>query len=904
MLKKILKISGAALGLLLLAALLFPYLFKGKIIRAVKNYSQSAVMAKIDFNDDVEISFFRSFPSLSIGIRDVRISGVDSFTRDTLLRADNIFLSVNVMSLFGSGPVEVSKVALNQAVFHLKVLESGRANWDIAKPDTVIKPRDTGASNFKLALQELSLKDASLEYDDRSLGVNLLLKKLQHELSGDFTQERFVLHTSTQTPDFNLIYGGVSWFSHVNTDLKADLDMDMKSMRFSFKKGNLALNALTLGAEGFVDLNDTNINMDLRVQALQQDFKSFLSILPGMYQPSFKNMQAAGKLECAAFVKGIYNESSMPAFQVKLNIQDGNFRYPDLPYGAEQIQMALLVDNPDGVADHTRIDLSKFHAVLAGKPLDASLQVKTPVSDPELNAALRGDVDLSRFAGLFPLEAGTKLSGLVHADIRAAGRYSAIEAGRYEVFLAEGVMNLSQIQYSSGAGQPALQLQSLKFDFTPKQVNMPVCIGAYGQSDFNMKGSLHDFIAYALGKSALQGTLDWNSRLLNINEFISASVPSTPAATDTIPLEAIVLPRNLTLGIAMKVDQLIYDNLTLDNVNGNARMEDGRLDLSGLSAGLLGGTIALDGVYDSRNSDNPAAGLNIRATSISIPESFRYFPIIQKFAPVARYAKGLFSADISLNSVFDHLLKPNYQTVDVKGVVRISQAAVEQLDLVKKLSEQMNVPVIQSLDLKNQRFAFKINKGVFSLEDSLDLNLPGGIRMKLGGGSLLDQTLQYGGRMLVPVTQMKTGNPLLNSWQQEAAKKGIQLNTPEQLPLDFSIGGTIMQPLVKVGLRTAANQAAADLKAQAKKQLEIQKAAAEQRAKDSLNQLKIKGEQEAARLRQEATQKLEQEKQAAQLRLQEEKRKAEEEAKRKMEAEKQKLKQQLKDKLKQGGGGN
>lgn len=902
--KKFLKATGITLGVILLMALLFPLFFKGTIVRAVKRYAQNAVMAKVDFNESVSLSLFKNFPNLSVGISDVRISGVDSFAADTLLRAGQISLTINLKSLFGSGPMEVSRVRLDDASVHLKVLESGKANWDIVKPDTAAVKVDTAASNFRLALEELSISRSALVYDDRSLGFKMALQDLNHRLSGDFTASQFLLSTSTKAQQFTMEYGGVSWVQKALLELNADLDMDMNAMRFTFRKGTLLLNALQLAAEGFVDMNDADMDMDLRVQALRQDFKSFLSVIPGMYQPSFKNMQAAGKLECAAFVKGIYSESSMPAFQAKLNIQDGNFRYPDLPHGAEQIQLALLVDNPDGVADHTRIDLSKFHAVLAGKPLDASLLVKTPVSDPELHAALRGDVDLSRFTGLFPFEAGTKLSGLVHADILASGRYSAIEAGRYEDdFLAEGVINLSQIQYSSGAGQPAIQLQSAQFDFTPKQVNMPVCIGAYGQSDFNMKGSLNDFIAYALGKSNLQGTLDWNSRLLNINEFLSASASSSPAASDTIPLEAIVLPRNLTVGIAMNVDKLIYDNLTLEAVKGNARLEDGRLDLSGLSAGLLGGTIALDGVYDSRNSDNPAAGLNIRATSISIPESFRYFPIIQKFAPVARYAKGLFSADVSLNSVFNHLLKPNYQTVDVKGVVRISQAAVEQLDLVKKLSEQMNIPVIQSLDLKNQRFAFKINKGVFSLEDSLDLNLPGGIRMKVGGGSLLDQTLQYGGRLLMPVKGLKPGNTMLNAWQQEAAKKGIQVRTPDQLPVDFSIGGRFSNPTVKVALRTAANQAAADLKAQAKKQLEQQKMAAEARVKDSLARLKQAGLQEAERLKAEAAQKLEQEKQAAEARIQEEKRKAEEEAKRKLDAEKQKLKQQLKDKLKQGSGG-
>jgi len=902
MLKKILKISGIAIGLLLLTVFLLPFLFKGKLVKAVKNYANSALLARVDFNEDVQLSLFRSFPRLSIGLSDVRISGVDSFSRDTLLKAEGIYLSVDVLSLLGKGPVKVSHITLDRPGICLKVLESGRANWDIVKPDSAIRPADTTASSFRLALQSLKLNKANIEYDDRSLGFGLQMKDLQHELSGDFTADRFLLRTITQSPDFTMSYGGVSWLSHVKTELKADLDMDMKAIRFTFSKGNLALNALNLGAEGFVDLNDSDMDMDLRVQALQQDFKSFLSIIPGMYQSSFKQLRASGNLQCAAFVKGKYSEQQLPAFQVKLNIQDGSFRYPDLPYGADQIQLALLVNNPDGVADHTLVDLNKFHAMLAGKALDASLLVKTPVSDPELKASLRGDVDLSRFAGLIPLSAGTRLSGLVHADVQAAGRYAAIEAGRFEDFMAQGAIVLNQIQYSSGNSQPALLLQSAQLDFNPKELAMPLCKGTYGKSDFDMKGSLRQFIAYALGKSTLEGSLDLNSRLLNVNEFLTTAAPAEPAASDTLPLEAVILPRNLKLSIGMAVDRLIYDNLTLDAVKGTAKLEDGRLDLAGLSAGILGGTIALDGVYDSRNSDNPLANLNISAASISIPESFRYFPIIRKFAPVARYAKGLFSAEISFNSVFNHLLKPNYKTMDVTGVVRISQAALEQLELVKKLSEQMNIPVIQSLDLKNQRFAFSINKGVFSLKDSLDLNLPGGIQMKLGGGSLLDETLQYGGRMMVPVKTMKAGNPLLGAWQQEAARKGIQVTAPERLPLDFSIGGTILQPQVKVALRSAVNQAAADLKSQAKKQLEQQKAAAEQRVKDSLNQLKLKSQQEAERYKAEAAQKLEQEKRAAEAKLAEEKKKVEEEAKRKVEAEKLKLKQQLRDKLKQGGG--
>jgi hypothetical protein len=901
--KKLLKVSGIALAVVCITALLLPLLFKGPILRAVKRYAQNAVMARVDFNESVSLSLFKNFPNLSVGISDVRISGVDSFAADTLLRAAKISLTINLKSLFGSGPMEVSRVSLDQASVYLKVLESGKANWDIVKPDTTAAKTDTAASNFRLALEELNISSSALVYDDRSLGYKMQLQDLNHRLSGDFTASRFLLNTTTKAQQFTMEYGGIAWVQKALLELNADLDMDMNAMRFTFRKGTLLLNALQLAAEGFVDMNDADMDIDVRVQALRQDFKSFLSVIPGMYQTSFEQMQATGSLAFAALVKGRYSESEMPAFQTRLNISNGNFSYPNMPFKAEQIRLNLLVDNPDGVTDHTIIDLDTFHANIAGSPVHASLRVQTPVSDPNLRASLNGNLDLSRISGLLPLDKNTRLAGKVKADIAAAGRYSAIQAERYQDFTAKGGIQVRELVYATGTEDPALQLNSMQLDFAPEMLSMPECNGTYGRSDFNMTGDLRDFIGYTLGKSVLAGNLKFSSKLLDVNEFLGTSAPAASSDADTMPLVAPVLPQNLNLGLAMSIDALKYENLTLKDVHGIAQLKDGQLDLTGVQAGLLGGTIAMKGVYDSRNSSNPAANLAFTASEMSIPQSFTYFPMVRKYAPLAQYAKGLFSADVSLKSIFSDHLKPNYQTMEVRGLVRISEAAVEQLELVKRISAQLGIPLASRADLKNQRFAFNINRGVFSLEDSLSAMLPGGIQMKVGGGSLLDETLQYGGRLLMPVKGLKPDNSILNAWQQEAAKKGIQVRTPEQLPVDFSIGGRFSNPTVKVALRTAANQAAADLKAQAKKQLEQQKLAAEARAKDSLDRLKQAGIQEAERLKAEAARKLEQEKQAAEARIQEEKRKAEEEAKRKLDAEKQKLKQQLKDKLKQGSGG-
>lgn len=45
--------------------------------------------------------------------------------------------------------------------------------------------------------------------------------------------------------------------------------------------------------------------------------------------------------------------------------------------------------------------------------------IKTPISDADINATLKGDIDLANISKLVPLEAGTSLKGALKANITA-----------------------------------------------------------------------------------------------------------------------------------------------------------------------------------------------------------------------------------------------------------------------------------------------------------------------------------------------------------------------------------------------------------------------------------------------------------------------------------------------------
>lgn len=857
MLKKILKISGITLAVLFLALLAAPFLFKGKIVNAIKKAANSQLNATLDFDKDISLSLIRSFPKLSVGINKLSIVGKDSFNGDTLVYFPELRLSMDLMSAIRSEEINIRTVSLTRPRINIEYLPSGRANWDIMKPDTA-KPAltDTTGGQFKMALNSLVIEKGHVTYNDRSMGFTTELVDVNHESSGDFTQDNFTLKTHTETPSLTLGYGGIDWLYRIKTNIDADLGMDMKAMKFSFKEAKARLNELDIQSDGFVDLNENDMDMDISFKALQNSFRNFLSLVPGMYSSSFKDVKADGTMAFQGSLKGKMTETTMPATNVALQIGNASFRYPDLQYPADNINLDLKYSNPDGVPDHSVVDISKFSLRLAGEPFSMKMLLKTPVSDPFINANVLGKLDLSKILGLIPLEKGTKLAGLIDADLSAVGNYSAATSKNFSRLDAKGKLHILNLLWQLPTDKDATEIKELKLDFTPQKVNMPVCIGHIGKNDFNASGSLSNMLGYMFADEKLSGNLKLSSNYMNVNSFMSDSeVPAEPKATDTAQLTLIELPTNLDVSLDADIKKLIYDNYVLTDVGGHMHLENGELNMEGLKAGLLGGTVALNGKYDSKNIKNPFTSMDLKISRLNLSENLAYFPMLKKFAPMASHVKGLVNASIDMNSILDQHMQPNYGSMNVNAVFSFTDNAVESLDAIKEIGRQLKVNWLEKLQLKNQTVKFRIQEGMLKLMDSLVLPVGNGAVMKLGGYSKLDQTLNYGGWIKVPRKLMGSANNVLSGWEKQAAAKGLNLGLAENIPVDLSIGGTFTKPDVRVSLKGFAESTGKNIKEAGK---EVISAEAEKKRQQALaeaqkraDQIKAEAKDQADRLRAE-----------------------------------------------------
>ncbi|HKC34802.1 MAG TPA: AsmA family protein, partial [Chitinophagaceae bacterium] len=241
-LRKTLKITGITLLVLIAAAIVIPILFKKQITNVVKQEINKNLTAKVDFKD-VSLSFFRHFPRISISLKELSVAGTNEFEGDTLIAAKTLDASVNLLSVIRGVNIKVYGVYLESPRIHALINKEGKANWDITKDngDTTTST-DNSPSEFKMSLQKYEINDGYILYKDESSDMTAEISGLDHEGSGDFTEDVFKLATKTKADAARFTYASIPYLVNAKTVIGADIQIDNSSNKYTFRTDDIAVN--------------------------------------------------------------------------------------------------------------------------------------------------------------------------------------------------------------------------------------------------------------------------------------------------------------------------------------------------------------------------------------------------------------------------------------------------------------------------------------------------------------------------------------------------------------------------------------------------------------------------------------------------------------------------------------
>lgn len=546
-----------------------PYFFKDELLAKVKTLANENVNATVDFSD-VDLSLLWSFPDFSLSIDSLQITGKETFDGVDLVKADEVSLRLNLWSVLSGEPYTINEIRLERPRIYVKILKNGQANYDIALPSTdtlaeTTVPDTSESTAFSLSLQHYAIQNAHIIYDDAPGGIYFEAEGLNHEGSGDFTEVVYELQTATQAEKVTLAYEGLSYLNAAEAELDMALKMDMGNMRFDLLDNSIRFNALELALDGYLALPDEETTeMDLRFSAPNTSFASLLSMIPAAYSSDFSDVQTEGTFRLEGFAKGKMRGEELPAFGLDLDVEKASFQYPDLPLPVKDIAVKVKINSPSSDFDKMIIDVSKFQFALDGNPFAMNMLLKTPMSDPDIKAGFKGQLDLAKLKKAFPMEEVQELSGKIEMDATVDTRLSFVEKEQYDKVQMEGRLGVANLNYNA-PDQPLVVLRDLRLFFTPNNVNLENMDLRLGRSDIVATGKLDNMLTYFSREKVMTGYLAVKSTLLDLNEWSSEEEETESEETDMAEMrdtsssqeEEIFDRFNFAMDVVL--DKIVYD---------------------------------------------------------------------------------------------------------------------------------------------------------------------------------------------------------------------------------------------------------------------------------------------------------------------------------------------------------
>ena len=828
--KKGLFISLSVFGVLFVALLILPYAFRGKIMTLAKEQVNQKLMAKVDF-DDFSLSFIRHFPNATIRLQNLRIIGVGGFAKDTLLSSEKVDFVLNLKSLFKDNGYEIQKLYFSHSRVLAHVLPDGKANWNIMKTDSTQQKPDTLKSNFKLKLKDFEISHLDLVYQDDQGNMKAGLINLNHTSSGDLTADRSLLRTHTSVDTLNFWMNGIRYITKANAGVDADIDANMKDMIFTFSKNTSHINAIPFSFDGWVKMLDNGYDMNLKLNTEKVDFKAVLSMIPAIYSNSFEGIKAGGDVAMSGFIKGKMIGNNYPSFDFKLSVAKGWFQYPKLPKRLQNITITSHIIHPGKTLDATVIDISKFSFLMGGNLFTAQMHIAYPVSDPELILKAVGKINLENIKELYPLSIGTRLSGILDMNLDAGGRMSYYDTNQYEKFKFGGDMAITDLLVKMSSQPRDISISKANMIFNNRYIDLTNLKMKIGRNDLSANGKIENFVAYALHKKTLTGTLAFQSTYFNASDFMTGSTSKSSTGSS---LTLIEIPKNIDFTLQADFNRLVYEKMDFTNAKGMLRVLDGEMKFQNMSVQAFGGNMLMNGIYSTRNPEKPNVNFDLNINDAVFTEIFKQVKTLQKIAPVFSSASGRFSAKFLFSSLLKNDMMPDLTTLAGEGSFSTKSVGLSNVATLTALASALKRPELANPNIKDLRLDFVIKDGKITTKP-FNITL-GDIRMNLGGSTGLDKSIAYTGKVQLP-DKFKLG----------------QISN-----VIIKIGGTFTKPKVSLDMAGMMNDLVSGVKAKVATEVNKQVDAVKTKALDEVNKqkenaLKVAQEQ-ADKIRNEAQQ--------------------------------------------------
>lgn len=413
--KKIILYFIIVFSLLIGCVLIAPQLFKKQIEQAVSGATEQYISTAVHFND-LEISFFKNFPNLSVSLNQLSIEAPQSFNGLKTVEANSIDLGIDIFSLF-SDQIKFTKLYVNKGNFNIVTDSLGNFSFAIFKSS----PEPSTNSSFSLTLNKIHIKNSNVLYQDDVSKIQI--KTNNTNIFGDVNVTDKYIDFDTKTDISSLFFELDKNVLVDNKPLKGSIKtkVNLEPVSVEFKENNLLLANLPLNILGKVAVLDQGIDFDLEVKSKNASLENLFSLVPESYQQWYEGMSFKGNSDIDLKLTGMMQDSiSNPDLNIKLKITNGTIaakQFQNIP--VDNLQTKAELNLPQLNPDSLSIDVSEFVFNLDKGFAKGKVLYRAPLF---VDATLNTQLNVSQLWQTLNLS-GTELKGAISLNGSVKGNY-------------------------------------------------------------------------------------------------------------------------------------------------------------------------------------------------------------------------------------------------------------------------------------------------------------------------------------------------------------------------------------------------------------------------------------------------------------------------------------------------
>jgi hypothetical protein len=776
-----------------------PLLFKKQITEIVTAEINRSVNATVTFQD-ANISLLKKFPNATISISDLLIVSDSSFANDTLLNIKSIDLKTSLFDVFQKGP-NIKSIAIENGFVNLISNREGQTNYTIFRnKEKSIEAEATDATNFSLHVDSYQLKDINLQYVDQKSNLHLEIQNINHEGAAQLKGEQIYLQTQSNIDKLSFKMADIIYLNSVSANLKAGLELNLKTMKFTFKENNLKINDLHLSADGFVQLNEENIAMNFNFRSNNSEFKGLLSLIPSAYSSSFQDIKTTGDLNFKGNIQGVYNDFEIPKFNIEIDTKNASFKYPELPKTVQHIFIDTKITNATGKIDDTAIAIKHLGFKIDQDVFSASSNITNLTSNPKIQATLKGTIDLKNISEAYPLSLKQKLQGNIQAEITTSFTRKALENKNFKQISSTGFIALDNFFTTTELLPNPIQINTALLNFNQQNFSLNKFEAKTGSSDLKLHGSLHNLYNFIFGDGELHGDFKLSSKFLNVSDLLSTRDTASTKTDTILSIETLKIPAKINTVLTVNTKNILYDNLLLNDFIGTIKIEDQKVVFEKTNAKMFQGDIGIEGFVDTKPTPSNFDFAFI-LKDLDISSSLNSLEFLNSIAPFANAINGKMSSSFKMHGGLDNNLLPDLQSISGNALANLD---VDKLDPKKSkvlnlIDTKLSFIDLSKLDLKNIKTQFSVDNGTVQFKP-FKIASYDGIPLQMSGTHNFNNQIDYKIKMDLPASYFGNSVSSLISNLSDSDQNNMKV------PVTLSIGGLVNRPSIKTDMKSAASK--------------------------------------------------------------------------------------------------